>query len=90
MHFYYAYIYHACFLLSLNFNKLLIFKKDNEVCGAHVRDKFTNEEWDIKAKCVVNATGPFTDSIRKMDNNNSKSICQPASGVHVVLPDYYW
>ena len=49
----------------------------------------TGEEFDIRAKCVVNATGPFTDAIRKMDNPKDSSICQPSSGVHIVLPDYY-
>ena len=59
------------------------------VTGAHVRDRLTGKEWDIKAKCVVNATGPYTDRIRCLGNENTKKICQPSSGVHVVLPDYY-
>ena len=59
------------------------------MCGAHVRDAITGEEFDIRAKCVVNATGPFTDGIRKMDNPMDTNICQPSSGVHIVLPDYY-
>ncbi len=37
----------------------------------------------------MNATGPYTDSIRQMDNPETKKICQPSSGVHIVLPDYY-
>lgn len=44
---------------------------------------------DVKAKCVINATGPYTDSIRTMGKPETKKICQPSSGVHVVLPDYY-
>lgn len=60
----------------------------SKVCGAHVRDRLTGDEWDIKAKCVINATGPFTDSIRDM-GKDSKKICQPASGAHIVLPEYY-
>lgn len=48
------------------------------------------EERNVRARCVVNATGPYTDSIREMDDPiNVKKICQPSSGVHVVLPDYY-
>ena len=46
-------------------------------------------EWDINAKSVINATGPFTDSIRKMDDQECPIICQPSAGVHIVLPDYY-
>lgn len=63
--------------------------EEERVCGAHVRDLITGEEFDIKAKCVVNATGPFTDAIRKMDEPTEKNICQPSAGVHIVLPDYY-
>ena len=61
----------------------------SKVCGAHVRDRLTGKEWDIKAKSVVNATGPFTDMVRGMGNENKK-ICQPSSGTHIVLPEYYW
>ena len=46
-------------------------------------------EFDVKAKCVINATGPFTDSLRKMDNQETKNICQPSAGVHIVIPGYY-
>nr|CAD7423145.1 unnamed protein product [Timema monikensis] len=68
------------------------------LCGARVKDELTVEllffltvgkEWDVHCKCVINATGPFTDSIRKMDNSSIKEICCPSSGVHIVLPGYY-
>ncbi|CAH2305558.1 glycerol-3-phosphate dehydrogenase, mitochondrial [Pelobates cultripes] len=59
------------------------------VCGARCRDILTGKEFDVKAKCVINATGPFTDSIRKMDNQEVKNICQPSAGVHIVMPGYY-
>lgn len=49
----------------------------------------TGKEFDVKAKCVINATGPFTDSLRKMDNQESQKICQPSAGVHIVIPGYY-
>lgn len=59
------------------------------LCGAKVKDEITGKEWTVKAKCIINATGPFTDSIRKMDNPTVKEICCPSSGVHIVLPGYY-
>jgi len=61
----------------------------NKIEGAVCRDTLTGEEFQVKAKCVVNATGPFTDNIRKMDSPDAKPICQPSAGVHVILPDYY-
>uniref|UniRef100_A0A1A8NP00 Glycerol-3-phosphate dehydrogenase, mitochondrial n=1 Tax=Nothobranchius rachovii TaxID=451742 RepID=A0A1A8NP00_9TELE len=62
--------------------------KEN-VCGARCRDVITGQEFDVKAKCVINATGPFTDSLRKMDKQEVANICQPSAGVHIVIPGYY-
>uniref|UniRef100_A0A8C4S585 Glycerol-3-phosphate dehydrogenase, mitochondrial n=1 Tax=Erpetoichthys calabaricus TaxID=27687 RepID=A0A8C4S585_ERPCA len=59
------------------------------VCGARCRDVITGQEFDVRAKCVINATGPFTDSLRKMDDQNIPNICQPSAGVHIVMPGYY-
>ncbi|XP_054168347.1 glycerol-3-phosphate dehydrogenase, mitochondrial-like [Oppia nitens] len=60
-----------------------------KLIGARLQDQLTKQEWDVKAKVIVNATGPFTDSIRLMDNQETRKICQPSSGVHIVLPGYY-
>lgn len=59
------------------------------VSGATIKDRITGKEVKVKTKCVINATGPYTDSIRQMDNPAIQKICQPSQGVHVVLPDYY-
>jgi len=59
------------------------------VCGAKCIDRYTGKEFQINAKSVVNATGPYTDLIREMDDKAVKKICQPSYGVHIVLPDYY-
>ncbi|KAF0689660.1 Aste57867_18897 [Aphanomyces stellatus] len=74
-----------------NYIQVLRILKDDkgDVSGVHVQDTQTGETWDIKAKAVVNATGPFTDGVRKMDNPDAENICVPAAGVHVVLPDHY-
>jgi glycerol-3-phosphate dehydrogenase len=50
---------------------------------------FSGETWTTKTKSVVNATGPFTDGIRKMDDPSIPAIVCPSSGIHIVLPDYY-
>ncbi|XP_045062284.1 glycerol-3-phosphate dehydrogenase, mitochondrial isoform X1 [Coregonus clupeaformis] len=60
-----------------------------KVCGARCRDVITGNEFDVRAKCVINATGPFTDSLRKMDDGKNTNICQPSAGVHIVIPGYY-
>jgi glycerol-3-phosphate dehydrogenase len=76
----------------------LIKDAQGKVCGAKVRDliaerdgqsKGDADDITVRAKCVVNCTGPFADSIRKMDDPSIKGIVAPSSGVHVVLPGYY-
>ncbi|CAL5360966.1 unnamed protein product [Camellia sinensis] len=47
------------------------------------------KEFDAYAKVVVNAAGPFCDSVRKMADNDAKPMICPSSGVHIVPPDYY-
>lgn len=38
---------------------------------------------------IVNAGGPFVDSVRKLVDGDAKNMICPSSGVHIVLPDYY-
>ncbi|KAF8321962.1 FAD dependent oxidoreductase-domain-containing protein [Cantharellus anzutake] len=62
--------------------------------GARVRDRLTGEEINVRAKGIINATGPFSDSLLQMDAAISgltppKPIVAPSSGVHVTLPNYY-
>jgi len=48
-----------------------------------------SEPFDIRAKVVVNATGPFSDAIRKMDDPDVANIIKPAAGTHVILPAHF-
>ncbi|KAM7537614.1 hypothetical protein Aperf_G00000072291 [Anoplocephala perfoliata] len=59
------------------------------VNGARMRDLLTGKEFTVRARCVVNATGPFTDDVRKMEDKGLEPICQPSSGTHIILPNYY-
>ena len=40
----------------------------------------------VRAKAVVNATGPWSDYIRRLDNPKVEKILRPTKGVHLVLP----
>ena len=73
----------------------LVKDASGKLCGARMKDVIPGkdgqeaEEFTIRAKGIINATGPFTDSIRKMDEPSTKEIVAPSSGVHVILPGYY-
>ncbi|GMI78791.1 SUGAR-DEPENDENT 6 [Hibiscus trionum] len=76
----------------LNHAEVVSFIKDEDtqrVIGARIRDNLSGKEFDTYAKVVVNAAGPFCDSLRKMANKDALPMICPSSGVHVVLPDYY-
>ncbi|MDR0380130.1 MAG: FAD-dependent oxidoreductase, partial [Candidatus Accumulibacter sp.] len=60
-------------------------KKADRLCGARVRDGISGEEFDIRARCIVNAAGPFVDRIRQMDMPAAEPVLSAASGIHIVL-----
>jgi glycerol-3-phosphate dehydrogenase len=60
-------------------------KKDERLCGARVRDGIGGEEFDIRARCIVNAAGPFVDRIRQMDTPAAEPVLNAASGIHIIL-----
>ncbi|KAK7403587.1 mitochondrial glycerol-3-phosphate dehydrogenase [Neonectria punicea] len=73
----------------------LIKDDQGRLCGAKVKDLVATkdgrrtEEITVRAKSIINCTGPFTDSIRKMDDQQCRDIVAPSSGVHVILPGYF-
>lgn len=48
-------------------------------------DQESGTQYILRTRCVVNATGPFCDSIRKFDDADSESMLSASQGVHVVL-----
>ncbi|KAJ4720731.1 Glycerol-3-phosphate dehydrogenase [Melia azedarach] len=76
----------------LNHAEVVSFIKDKaseRIIGAQIRNNLTGNEFDAYAKVIVNAAGPFCDSVRKMADKNAQPMICPSSGVHIVLPDYY-
>ena len=62
-----------------------LLKTNGRLSGATVKDSLTGESFDINASVVINATGPFTDGIRHMDDPDAPGMLTASSGVHVVL-----
>jgi len=59
--------------------------KDELVCGVLAKDMESGEEFEIKSKSVINATGVFADDILKMNDPKAKKIIRPSQGVHIIL-----
>jgi glycerol-3-phosphate dehydrogenase len=56
-----------------------------KIDGAALQDSETGHEYTVRAKVVVNATGVFVDSVRRMDDGGAKDMLSPSQGVHVVV-----
>ena len=65
---------------------LRLIKRAGMVRGVAVLDRETGREFILKARAVINATGPFTDAVRVMDEPEAAPIIKPSQGVHIVLP----
>lgn len=53
--------------------------------GARVRDEESGEEFEIRAKGVINATGAFSDGVRRMADPAAPGMVAPSQGVHLVF-----
>lgn len=62
-----------------------LLKMQNKVCGVWVKDAFTGEEYEVRSKIVVNATGVFTDALMKMDDPKHENIIRASQGIHLVV-----
>jgi glycerol-3-phosphate dehydrogenase len=69
--------------------KAVSFLKDENgrIEGAVVKDAFSSEMKEVRAKVVINATGPWTDRTRAMSNEPLQPVLRTTKGVHIVV-DY--
>ena len=58
---------------------------DGTINGLTARDEETGETLTIPARVVVNATGVFTDAIRRLDNPSADPLLVTSQGIHLVF-----
>ncbi len=67
-----------CGVVALN-------KKDGKISGVVAIDDFSEEQFELAAKSVINATGVFVDQVLAMDDKSSPHMVMPSQGVHLVV-----
>ncbi len=60
-------------------------RADGRIHGARVRDQLTGREGTIRAAVVVNATGPWSDRLRQMEDPSTPPILRLTKGAHVLV-----
>lgn len=64
-------------------------KHENKVSGVTFQEVETGEEYAVKARVVINATGAFSDAVRRMSDADAAKIIAPSQGIHLVFDEKF-
>jgi glycerol-3-phosphate dehydrogenase len=72
----------------LNYARVTAFHRDaaGKLSGVQVKDQIGGSTFDVNAKAIVNATGPFADSIRQMATAGVPTRMRLSKGSHILFP----
>ncbi|MDR2234053.1 MAG: glycerol-3-phosphate dehydrogenase/oxidase [Tannerella sp.] len=72
--------------IMVNYVKVTgLLKTEGKVSGVTVCDAIDGGSFDLKGKCIVNATGIFVDEVIRMDSLDHTPIVRPSQGIHLVV-----
>ena len=73
---------------TLNYARVTVFGRDTagHLSSASVTDQLSGKQFPVQAKVFVNATGPFTDSIRTLATDSLPPRMRLSKGSHILLP----
>lgn len=60
--------------------------RENRISGVIVIDRLSEKRFTIQAAIVVNATGPWVDEIRSLNQSRQGKQLHLTKGVHIVVP----
>jgi glycerol-3-phosphate dehydrogenase len=71
----------------LNYAAVIGVTRDDEgfLDGVVARDVESGTEFRARAKVVINAAGPFADSVRRLADADCAPLLAPSQGIHLVL-----
>lgn len=71
----------------LNYVKVTGFSTDEDgfIDGVDARDMESGEELRLTTRVVINATGAFTDEVRRYADAGADSMITPSQGIHLVF-----
>ncbi len=75
----------------VNYAELLTFvHEESRLKAAFIRDRETGQEYCVRAKTIINATGVYSDQIRRLDDPQAKPMVSLSQGAHLVLPRFFF
>ncbi|MGE3467324.1 MAG: FAD-dependent oxidoreductase, partial [Pyrinomonadaceae bacterium] len=71
----------------LNYARVTSLLKDStgKLCGTTFEDAESGETFTVSARSVINATGAFTDAVRRMTDPKAEPVVTYSQGIHLVF-----
>jgi glycerol-3-phosphate dehydrogenase len=63
-----------------------LLKQGGKVVGVQAHDTLRGAKVDVHARVVVNATGPWTDTLLQLDDPQAPQRMRPTKGIHILVP----
>ncbi|MGA2991651.1 MAG: glycerol-3-phosphate dehydrogenase/oxidase [Candidatus Korobacteraceae bacterium] len=73
---------------ALNYARVVDFTRssDGKLREALVEDRISRERFSVSARVFLNATGPFSDQLRKLAHPGAPARLRLSKGIHILLP----
>ncbi|WP_348622542.1 glycerol-3-phosphate dehydrogenase/oxidase [Paenibacillus polymyxa] len=72
--------------LAVNYAKAdKLLYDEGRISGASVTDRVTGKPYEIRASLVINAAGPWVDTLREMDRSKEGKVLRLTKGIHLVF-----
>lgn len=71
---------------ALNYSKVEnLLYENGRIVGVIVNDQLSGKKYEVYAKKIINATGPWVDNIREKDGSKKGKSLILSKGVHIVI-----
>ncbi|MGI0483988.1 glycerol-3-phosphate dehydrogenase/oxidase [Pantanalinema rosaneae CENA516] len=75
-----------CGGVALNYAPVIDFiKTQGNIRGVRMQDTESSEILELNGKVVINATGVFVDTVRRIDYPLAEAMLSPSQGIHLVV-----
>jgi glycerol-3-phosphate dehydrogenase len=65
-------------------------KREKVISGVTAKDEISGNEFEIKARAVINATGVFADDLLQLAEGHKEKTIAPSQGVHLVVEKHFF
>ena len=73
--------------VALNYAPAIdVLHEGERVCGVEARCSESGRGFRVRARCVVNAAGPWVEAVRRLDQAGAPPWLHLSNGIHVSLP----